>query len=120
MSCCSDVMKPIEAASCCTPKDTAAHAARAMRTSRRKLHELRPGGVLALDHGVLHDVEALEESAFLFTIAWPQGKLTVQMGEMKGDRHYPLHSSRDWTTLPRGLRRSRRFREEVPLTCEGG
>ena len=33
MSCCSDVMKPIEASSCCTPKDTAAHAAQAMRKS---------------------------------------------------------------------------------------
>ncbi|MEO8681129.1 MAG: CBS domain-containing protein [Vicinamibacterales bacterium] len=33
MSCCSDVMKPIKASSCCTPQDTAAHAARAMRTS---------------------------------------------------------------------------------------
>ena len=33
MSCCSDVMKPIEASSCCTPQDTAAHAARAMRDS---------------------------------------------------------------------------------------
>lgn len=33
MSCCGDVMKPIEAASCCTPKDTALHAARAMRDS---------------------------------------------------------------------------------------
>ena len=33
MSCCGDVMKPIEASSCCTPRDTAAHAARAMRDS---------------------------------------------------------------------------------------
>ena len=33
MSCCSDVMKPIEASSCCTPRDTAADAARAMRDS---------------------------------------------------------------------------------------
>lgn len=33
MSCCSDVMKPIEAASCCTPQDTAATAAKAMRES---------------------------------------------------------------------------------------
>jgi quercetin dioxygenase-like cupin family protein len=32
---------------------------------------LRPGGLLALDHGVPHDVEAVEESAFLLTIAWP-------------------------------------------------
>jgi CBS domain-containing protein len=33
MSCCSDVMKPIEAASCCTPQDTATRAAQAMRDS---------------------------------------------------------------------------------------
>jgi CBS domain-containing protein len=33
MSCCKDVMKPIEPASCCTPKDTAVHAARAIRES---------------------------------------------------------------------------------------
>ena len=31
MSCCRDVMQPIEASSCCTPHDTAAHAARAIR-----------------------------------------------------------------------------------------
>jgi len=33
MSCCGDVMKPVEDSSCCTPQETAAHAARAMRTS---------------------------------------------------------------------------------------
>ena len=33
MSCCGDVMKPIDASSCCTPQDTAAQAARAMRDS---------------------------------------------------------------------------------------
>ena len=33
MTCCSDVMEPIKASSCCTPKDTAAHAARAIRDS---------------------------------------------------------------------------------------
>ena len=33
MGCCSDVMEPIKASSCCTPKDTASHAARAMRDS---------------------------------------------------------------------------------------
>lgn len=33
MGCCGDVMKPIEVSSCCTPKDTVAHAARAMRES---------------------------------------------------------------------------------------
>ena len=33
MSCCSDVMKPIDVSSCCTPQDTAARAAQAMRDS---------------------------------------------------------------------------------------
>jgi len=33
--------------------------------------ELRSGGLLALDQGSRHDVEAIEESAFLLTIAWP-------------------------------------------------
>ena len=33
MSCCSDVMKPIDASECCTPKDTVASAAKAMKTS---------------------------------------------------------------------------------------
>ncbi len=33
MNCCGDVMKPIEASACCTPQETAAHAARAMRDS---------------------------------------------------------------------------------------
>ena len=36
--------------------------------------ELRSGGLLALDQGLPHGVEALEESAFLLTIAWPSGK----------------------------------------------
>ena len=33
--------------------------------------DLRAGSLLALDRGVPHDVEALEDSAFLLTIAWP-------------------------------------------------
>ena len=33
MSCCGDVMKPVEASSCCTPQDTAEHAAKAMKNS---------------------------------------------------------------------------------------
>ena len=41
-----------------------------LRASGRTL-SLRPGGLLALDHGMAHDIEALEESAFLLTIAWP-------------------------------------------------
>ena len=41
-----------------------------LRASGRTF-SLRHGGLLALDHGVAHDIEALEESAFLLTIAWP-------------------------------------------------
>jgi quercetin dioxygenase-like cupin family protein len=33
--------------------------------------DLAAGRLLALDRGVPHDVEALEESAFVLTIAWP-------------------------------------------------
>ena len=33
MTCCSDVMKPIDASSCCMPEDTAADAAKAIRDS---------------------------------------------------------------------------------------
>jgi quercetin dioxygenase-like cupin family protein len=33
---------------------------------------LHSGGMLAFDHGIRHDVIALEESALLLTIAWPR------------------------------------------------
>jgi quercetin dioxygenase-like cupin family protein len=36
--------------------------------------ELPAGHLLALEAGIAHDVEALEESAFLLTIAWPAGQ----------------------------------------------
>lgn len=36
--------------------------------------DLRPGSLVALDQGSPHDIEALEESAFLLTIAWPGSK----------------------------------------------
>lgn len=35
--------------------------------------DLRSGHLLALDRALLHDVQALEESAFLLTICWPEG-----------------------------------------------
>ena len=40
--------------------------------------DLPAGTLLALDQGLPHDVEALEESAFLLTIAWPSGESTAQ------------------------------------------
>lgn len=35
--------------------------------------DLPAGHLLALDHCVPHDVEAVEDSVFLLTIAWPEG-----------------------------------------------
>jgi len=37
-----------------------------------RTEDLHPGDLLALEHGLEHDVEALEECAFLLTIAWPE------------------------------------------------
>lgn len=45
--------------------------------------ELIPEGILALDRGMKHDVEALEESAFLITISWPKGESSVDCQESK-------------------------------------
>lgn len=38
-----------------------------------KEFDLPAGNLLVLDRGMRHDVEALEDSAFLLTIAWPEG-----------------------------------------------
>lgn len=35
--------------------------------------EVRAGELIALDYAIPHDIEALEESAFLITISWPGG-----------------------------------------------
>lgn len=37
-----------------------------------ELFDLPNGRMLTLERDILHDVEALEDSAFLLTIAWPQ------------------------------------------------
>ena len=37
-----------------------------------RVEELEPGDLLTLDCCLEHDVEAVEESAFLLTIAWPE------------------------------------------------
>lgn len=48
-------------------------------SGRLRLHvggeivDLPAGHVLVLESGVTHDVEALDESAFLLTIVWPSG-----------------------------------------------
>jgi quercetin dioxygenase-like cupin family protein len=35
--------------------------------------EILPGDLLALEYGILHQIEAIKESAFLITISWPGG-----------------------------------------------
>jgi quercetin dioxygenase-like cupin family protein len=42
-----------------------------MRTAGKEF-DLPLGHMLVLDRGMPHDVEALEDSAFLLTIAWPE------------------------------------------------
>ena len=37
-----------------------------------RMEDLKPGDLLTLGRCLQHDVEALEESAFLLTIAWPE------------------------------------------------
>jgi quercetin dioxygenase-like cupin family protein len=37
-----------------------------------RVEDLKPGGLLTLERCLEHDVEAVEESAFLLTIAWPE------------------------------------------------
>ena len=44
-----------------------------MHLANRKVNVLA-GHLLVLDCGVLHDIEALEESAFLLTISWRREK----------------------------------------------
>jgi len=42
--------------------------------SEDRMEDLGPGDLLTLDRCLEHDVEALEESAFLLTIAWPEAQ----------------------------------------------
>jgi len=46
-----------------------------------RMFDLRPGSLVALDQGSPHDMEALEESAFLLTIAWP-GRAAADVGHV--------------------------------------
>ncbi len=39
-----------------------------------RLLDLPAGRVLVVDQGISHDVRAVEDSAFLLTVAWPEGR----------------------------------------------
>jgi hypothetical protein len=45
---------------------------RVSQTAAENTIDLPAGHVLVLDRGIYHDVEALVDSSFLLTIAWPQ------------------------------------------------
>jgi quercetin dioxygenase-like cupin family protein len=44
-----------------------------------RMEDLKPGDLLTLDRCLEHDVEALKESSFLLTIAWPEGAAADQV-----------------------------------------
>jgi quercetin dioxygenase-like cupin family protein len=48
-------------------------------TEQGNAHDLRPGNVLALAASIKHQVEALEESAFLLTVSWPDNEKLQSM-----------------------------------------
>lgn len=44
-----------------------------------EVYELKSGSLLTLAASIKHDVEAMEESAFLLTIAWPDNEALLEM-----------------------------------------
>jgi len=52
-------------------------------TAQGNASDLRPGNVLALSASIKHEVEALEESAFLLTVSWPDNE-TLQSLKHRG------------------------------------
>jgi quercetin dioxygenase-like cupin family protein len=48
--------------------------------STERTFDLPTGTLLALDQGLRHDVEALEDSAFLLSIAWPERRTIGSAG----------------------------------------
>jgi quercetin dioxygenase-like cupin family protein len=53
----------------------AVHGKILLHVPDQKPLELSAGQLLTLDCGMHHDVEALEESAFLLTVAWPKSPI---------------------------------------------
>jgi quercetin dioxygenase-like cupin family protein len=48
-------------------------------TAKGEAHALQPNSVVTLSASIEHEVEALEESAFLLTIAWPTAEKLQKM-----------------------------------------
>jgi quercetin dioxygenase-like cupin family protein len=43
-------------------------------SAQGEAHELGIGSLLTVDASIMHEVEALEESAFLLTVSWPDAR----------------------------------------------
>ena len=87
MSCCSDVMEPIEASSCCTPKDTVASAAKAMKTSGcgcspvvDNIENLNLVGVIT-ERDICHSVAAADLKASEVSVAEIMRPVSACCGE---------------------------------------
>ncbi|QNI38155.1 cupin domain-containing protein [Edaphobacter albus] len=48
-------------------------------TAQGKAHELRTGNLVTLGASIPHEVESLEDSAFLLTISWPSNQELLAM-----------------------------------------
>jgi quercetin dioxygenase-like cupin family protein len=48
-------------------------------TVHGKPHDLKPGNLITLGASIRHEVEALEDSAFLLTISWPSDEELAAM-----------------------------------------
>ena len=48
-------------------------------STQGQTHELQAGQMLTLGASIKHDVESLEDSAFLLTIAWPSSQELLKM-----------------------------------------
>jgi quercetin dioxygenase-like cupin family protein len=44
----------------------------ALLRAEGRTFDLRPGRIVTFDRGILHELEAIDESAILQTIAWPR------------------------------------------------
>lgn len=107
MSCCSDVMKPIEAASCCTPQDTAVQAATAMRDSGcgcapvvEDKDNLKLVGVVT-ERDICHSVAAEDAKASEVSVEKIMGSASSCCGadDSLGETERKLHEHKS-TSLP--------------------
>jgi len=107
ITCCGDVMKPIEVSACCTPLESAAHAARAIRDSAcgcapvvQDSKNLKLVGVIT-EHDVCCGTAALDRRASEVRVQEIMRPATAccEAGESIASVRQQLHTHRT-TSLP--------------------